>query len=585
VRYAPTARRFPDPLSILLLAAGCAFVWVRGLKFNFLLDDAFISLRYARNLFDGHGLLFNPGETPVEGYTNFLWVLIEAAHFRFTPYPEHWLLLYNKLAALAVVAVVWWELYVRGAEARRWLWLGIVLAAGHETLHAWMGGGLETNFFTFLVALAVGRFLREEFHAAQTPAARSFIPMGLALLTRPEAYLLGAILGAALVARRLLRSAGAPGGWRRVWVWAGGCALFALPHLLFRIAYYHDIVPNTFYAKVSGPYFSLGVKYMALFLNANYCGWIAVATLLAAAAASPWLHPRGAFSGEAQVLALLSGSFLLYVMYVGGDHFEFRLLSPVIPLFALMIPLTFAGLAARAESVFGPGGRRPAMAALAVTGILLGARVVQTAFTFSFEGPLFKLKVAPVRGHMRVDLAEKWRAAGEWLREFGQPSERIATPASGVIPYVCRLPTFDTHGLSDRVIGRQRIAKRGILAHEKNATWDDIIARDVTYNLDDLDFRSRPEDFAESRRGEPARLFVRLLDGTWMGFSTPGDAVRLRKTLRERGAIVATGPGEDARDADVQNQRNLTTFDTLMRRTAEEKSRRLESSFFRIYGT
>ncbi len=40
----------------------------------FLCDDAFISFRYVRNLLEGHGLVFNPGEH-VEGYSNFLWVL------------------------------------------------------------------------------------------------------------------------------------------------------------------------------------------------------------------------------------------------------------------------------------------------------------------------------------------------------------------------------------------------------------------------------------------------------------------------------------------------------------------------------
>ena len=40
----------------------------------FLTDDAFISFRYVRNLLEGHGLVFNPGEY-VEGYTNFLWIL------------------------------------------------------------------------------------------------------------------------------------------------------------------------------------------------------------------------------------------------------------------------------------------------------------------------------------------------------------------------------------------------------------------------------------------------------------------------------------------------------------------------------
>ena len=51
--------------------------WLVSLSW-WLTDDAFISFRYARNLLEGHGLVFNPGER-VEGYTNFLWVLELAA--------------------------------------------------------------------------------------------------------------------------------------------------------------------------------------------------------------------------------------------------------------------------------------------------------------------------------------------------------------------------------------------------------------------------------------------------------------------------------------------------------------------------
>ena len=44
---------------------------------RFVQDDAYISFRYADNLVHGLGLVWNPGER-VEGYTNFLWVLIIA---------------------------------------------------------------------------------------------------------------------------------------------------------------------------------------------------------------------------------------------------------------------------------------------------------------------------------------------------------------------------------------------------------------------------------------------------------------------------------------------------------------------------
>ncbi len=38
---------------------------------RFIQDDAFISFRYAENLVQGKGLVYNEGER-VEGYTNFL---------------------------------------------------------------------------------------------------------------------------------------------------------------------------------------------------------------------------------------------------------------------------------------------------------------------------------------------------------------------------------------------------------------------------------------------------------------------------------------------------------------------------------
>lgn len=44
---------------------------------RFVQDDAFISFRYARNLAEGNGLVWNLGER-VEGYTNFLWTVAMA---------------------------------------------------------------------------------------------------------------------------------------------------------------------------------------------------------------------------------------------------------------------------------------------------------------------------------------------------------------------------------------------------------------------------------------------------------------------------------------------------------------------------
>jgi hypothetical protein len=54
-------------------ALGAGIAW--ALHLGWVADDAFISFRYARNWVDGLGLVFNAGER-VEGYTNFLWIVL-----------------------------------------------------------------------------------------------------------------------------------------------------------------------------------------------------------------------------------------------------------------------------------------------------------------------------------------------------------------------------------------------------------------------------------------------------------------------------------------------------------------------------
>ena len=78
-----------SPASLLSFLPWLALLgWLSSVAW-FLTDDAFISFRYTRNLLEGHGLVFNPGEY-VEGYTNFLWILELAAIWGiFGLRPEH----------------------------------------------------------------------------------------------------------------------------------------------------------------------------------------------------------------------------------------------------------------------------------------------------------------------------------------------------------------------------------------------------------------------------------------------------------------------------------------------------------------
>lgn len=52
---------------------------VGGVRYFSLFDDMMISMRYARNLTNGYGFVWNAGGERVEGISNFLWTLYMAA--------------------------------------------------------------------------------------------------------------------------------------------------------------------------------------------------------------------------------------------------------------------------------------------------------------------------------------------------------------------------------------------------------------------------------------------------------------------------------------------------------------------------
>ena len=77
---------------------------VNGEVFFSLFDDAMISMRYSRNLVDGYGLVWNPGEVPVEGYSSLLWTLWMAALHALRPSPAKASLLVM-LSGVGILAV------------------------------------------------------------------------------------------------------------------------------------------------------------------------------------------------------------------------------------------------------------------------------------------------------------------------------------------------------------------------------------------------------------------------------------------------------------------------------------------------
>jgi hypothetical protein len=156
---------------------------------GYISDDGFIAFRYVENLTAGQGLVYNVGER-VEGYSNFLWLMLLAV-FRLLV-PEMSLVniahaLGISFGALTVLLVCHFSWMTRG-EFR---WFGLLAGsflAVHSGFAAWGTGGLETTMFAFLVLAAVCTYA----YYLQTQRGFLLVPVvfALAALTRSDALLL-----------------------------------------------------------------------------------------------------------------------------------------------------------------------------------------------------------------------------------------------------------------------------------------------------------------------------------------------------------------------------------------------------------
>ena len=240
-----TLDRMPRWLPFLV---GLVLLVVHNLRFwPWTLDDAFITFRYAENLVAGHGPVYNPGER-VEGYTNFLWMLLLAGLHGLGADTVLAARLLGGLLALAGTALLCVGDRIAPVLPRRVALAAALLATSSPLVTRWSMSGMEVSLLLLLLLSAALVHLRDR----AAPTSGQAVLLGglcaLASMTRPDAGLLFAALSA-----------------DRLWqVWRHG-ARARLPHALlfgltfgllyggyfaWRWSYYGWFLPNTFYVKV-----------------------------------------------------------------------------------------------------------------------------------------------------------------------------------------------------------------------------------------------------------------------------------------------------------------------------------------------
>jgi len=458
----PVSEREFRVLLVLAIAALTALAWSN----RFIQDDAFISFRYAQNLSEGLGFTWNPGEW-VEGYSNFLWTLLLVPAFWLGADPVS----YSQAVGLAFYPLTLFlaaRLALLATASRAAALVSVALLGTHYTFSAYATGGLETQLHVLLLlavtVLALG--VASDASPARFRLIALSLLAGAAILTRMDSVIpLTIVYG--FLAIELHRVDGTqPGRLARTTlrIVAPG-ALLVLAWLGWKLQYYGEIVPNTYHAKmnpISTSWYP-GLRFIWTFVDSYWLlPVLALPLVLLRPAIRAWHTPLG-------LLAALVVAWCAYVIRIGGDFMEFRMLVPVLPYaFAL---LSWLLVCVSPWPLLSTG-----MAGLVMAGSLHHAR--------SFE---FVHGIEPVpllQAHID-DPPYEWAAIGHELgRLFHDPDHavRIGTIPAGAIPFYSRLPALDLLGLSDRWIARNGLTGDPELnspGHNRLSTFAYLVERDV----------------------------------------------------------------------------------------------------------
>jgi arabinofuranosyltransferase len=435
-----------------IVVAAIAIAWL----IRFGCDDAYISYVYSRALVRGDGLTWFGAH--VEGYTNFAWVLWVALGEALGADPLRFAWA-GSLAALAGVLVTTYRIGVLRASPTAGACAAALLATNFTFL-AYGTSGLETMAQTALIALAWWQTERLRELEVKRLALLS-LTIALALAMRLDSAVPCTVFGV-VVAHRLVRARAGV----RLWAAAIAPALVLVgAWLVWKLAYYGDVLPNTFHAKVGVTAVSLaqGARYASAFLHAYWLWPLLVAALV--------VRRRLTL---AWAIAL---AWFAYVILVGGDFMEFRFFVPVLPALVTIV----------AELVTMPAPARvPAPGVRAIAAVALLA-ALSWRHAATFEG-------AEDRSYDSIhELATFYGAVpdGNWSR-VGTPlhdvlagtGATLACNGAGAIPYYADLPTVDQLGLNDAWVARHGTPADPSYArpgHQRFATYDDLVSRHVTF--------------------------------------------------------------------------------------------------------
>ena len=431
------------PFAILL--TGLYYAW----HLRWVSEDAYISFRYARNLIEGHGLVFNPGEK-VEGYTNFLWTLFLAAGLAVKLTPEmisFTLGLFCSALTLTGLLVLHRFLFREKAV----LPAAVLALALNYTWASFSTSGLETSALgLWMTGIYLLLFLwtshRKKLQNNGLFPVYIGCVLALAMMTRPDAALMFPCIVLFVVLQRPKR--------REALAVLAAISLsllfLYLPYFLWRYSYYGYFFPNTYYAKSANlANYGQGLIYLWEFLH-RYFLWAFLPPALFTAFRA--VRRRSCDP----IFVTMTAFCLIYTFYavrVGGDFMEGRFFVPILPFVYLLVERSIRQLSR----------------SRLIVGVILTILLVSTASDRQLIAPR-KITNGITDERSWAPVFALWYAEGLAFGRHLPAGTVIATDAVGAFGYGSGLPIIDTLGLTDTTVAHQPLSARSRPGHEKSAS-------------------------------------------------------------------------------------------------------------------
>ena len=436
-----------------------------------LTDDSYISFRYSKNLALGEGLRWNAGGDKVEGYTNFLWVLIGALVCLLQP--GRLPLLMSGLGVVFLLVTIWIidrTLALQFPGERLPSWTAAFFMAASGPLILWSASGLETMLFTMLTA--AGFLLLEK--RLQTGEIRYeyqiWIVSFFLFLTRPDGIVFAAVMGFYLLLWR-------KGIFRRdrLLPFLGAFLIPFLIYNIWRIAYFGYWLPNTFYAKATGDaanQFKKGGLYLFDF-SLTYLLPLLPLVLYLLVRRRRVPADKSHFTA---IAVLFLTTFTVYVVLVGGDYMAmYRFFVPLIPLLYLLVIGGFFRAGGSAKNTLGWTLLTAALFVTFLPSTPLDRRVWGGNKTYHYgcyEG--FRTEQWYLNRYITI---------GKLFRQLKKnEGDSLVIPAIGAVGYFSGMNVIDYYGLTEPRIARmaKKTFGENFPGHEKTDI-DFILSKNPIY--------------------------------------------------------------------------------------------------------